>query len=361
MSKTLTDLNRNELILHQPVINPALPEYFQDQYPVFVSLLDKYYDWLVTYADADGRTPIGELQDIAYLKDREISPDRFLQYIFDELASGLAPDNFDIPRFIIKLMPFFYKTKGSTVSAQGFLKFLYGTDIELVYPKQSTFTIGSSEIGAESLKFIQDSYFYQIYSTLIRSDLPISVWKDLYKKFVHPSGWELFAEVRFETTVTNTQIPVSLPVADLGAAAEFLTVTGTAINLNINGVFSPVNVTLIDSAAGVRMYADYGSRNLFSYYNDSDNIIAHAPYNGNYDEKAGPLKVSSFRFSQADDDTNIEFNLSDSGDFFLDNDTPTIFTLDRVNIIQGVSFDNTIETFDETTFDYIAPTGVDSA
>ena len=358
MSKTLTDLNRNELILHQPVINPALPEYFQDQYPVFVSLLDKYYDWLVTYSDTAGRTPVGELQDIAYLKDREISPDRFLQYIFDELASGLAPDNFDIPRFIIKLMPFFYKTKGSTVSAQGFLKFLYGTDIELVYPKNQTFTIGSSEIGVDSLKLIQDSYFYQIYSTLIRSDLPISVWKDLYKKFVHPSGWELFAEVRFESVTTNTAIPVSLPVADLGAAAEILAVTGTATNLNINGVFSPVNVTLIDNEEGIRMYADYGSRNLYDYYAESDGLLALAPYNNNYVTLDQPLAVSSFRFSMADDNTNINFNLSDSGSYFLDGET---LTLDILPVIKGISFDNTIETFDETTFDYIAPTGVDSA
>lgn len=360
MSKTLTDLNRNAQVFHQPVINPALPEYFQDQYPVFVSLLDKYYDWLVDYADADGRNPIGELQNISYLKDREISPDRFLQYIFDELASGLAPDNFDIPRFIIKLMPFFYKTKGSTVSAQGFMKFLYGTDIELVYPKQSTFNIGSSEIGADSLKFIQDSYYYQIYSTLIRSDLPISVWKELYKKFVHPSGWELFAEVRFETVTSNTTLPVAMPIANIGAGAEIMTLSGTA-PLAITAVSAASNVTLIDSADGLRMYADYGSRNLFSYYNDSANIINVAPYNGNYDEKSAPLKVSSFRFSQADDNTYVEFNLSDSGDFFFDNDAPTIFTLDRINTTQGVSFDNTIETFDETTFDYVSPTGIDSA
>ena len=358
MSKTLTDLNRNELILHQPVINPALPEYFQDQYPVFVSLLDKYYDWLVTYSDANGRTPVGELQDIAYLKDREISPDRFLQYIFDELASGLAPDNFDIPRFIIKLMPFFYKTKGSTVSAQGFLKFLYGTDIELVYPKNQTFTIGSSEIGVDSLKFIQDSYFYQIYSTLIRSDLPISVWKELYKKFVHPSGWELFAEVRFETVVTNTKIPVSLPIANLGAAAEILAVTGVA-PLSISGVASDANVTVIESGidAGVRMYAS----DEFNYYKTPANIVDSA-YN-KYGFSWEVIATDSRRFSSTHDAAGAGFDLSNdsAGQFDLSLDAPTLFTLDRLPELRTFSFDNTYETFDENAFAFYPATGVDSA
>ena len=358
MSKTLTDLNRNELVFHQPVINPALPEYFQDQYPVFVTLLDKYYDWLVEYTDEGNRKPVGELQDISYLKDREVSPDRFLQYIFDELASGLAPDNFDIPRFIIKLMPFFYKTKGSTVSAQGFLKFLYGTDIELVYPKNQTFTIGTSEIGAESLKFIQDSYFYQIYSTLIRSDLPISVWKELYKKFVHPAGWELFAEVRFESVTTNTTLPTAMPIAALGAGAEIFTISGITNNLSINAVSGEANVTVIDDNDGIRIYGDFGSRGLFDYYAESDGVLALAPYNNNYVTLDQPLQVSSFKFSMDDDTTYINFNLSDSGTYFIDNDN---ITLDTPPVIKGISFDNTIETFDETTFDYISPTGVDSA
>jgi hypothetical protein len=358
MSKTLTDLNRNELVFHQPVINPALPEYFQDQYPVFVTLLDKYYDWLVEYTDEGNRKPVGELQDISYLKDREVSPDRFLQYIFDELASGLATDNFDIPRFIIKLMPFFYKTKGSTVSAQGFLKFLYGTDIELVYPKNQTFTIGSSEIGAESLKYIQDSYFYQIYSTLIRSDLPISVWKELYKKFVHPAGWELFAEVRFESVTTNTTLPTAMPIAALGAGAEIFTISGTANNLSINAVSGEANVTVVDDNEGIRIYGDFGSRSLFDYYAESDGVLALAPYNNNYVTLDQPLQVSSFKFSMDDDNTYINFNLSDSGTYFMDGDD---VTLDTLPVIKGISFDNTIETFDETTFDYISPTGVDSA
>lgn len=356
MSNTLTDLNTNKLLFHQPSVDTALPEHFQDQYPVFVQLLDKYYYWLThTYGDTSGRKPVSELQAIAYLKDREITADRFLAFIFDELASGLAPDNFDIPRFIIKLLPFFYKTKGTPVSSQGFLKFLFGSDIELEYPKKSMFIVGESEIGAESLKFIQDSFLYQVYSTLIRSDLPISVWRDLYKKYIHPGGWALFAEVRFETKVTNTKLPVSLPIANLGGAAEFFTVTNTA-PMSIVGIGGRSNVTVIDDTLEVRMYGDGG----YNYYDEDYTILSTSPYNNQYVERSEPLSTNSSKFSSDDDNTYIGFNLSDSDEHFLD-DSGSIFTLDRLNRIVSVDFSNTIETFDENAFDFYPTIGVDSA
>jgi len=356
MSNTLTDLNRNKLLFHQPSVDTALPEHFQDQYPVFVQLLNKYYHWLThTYGDTSGRKPVSELQTIAYLKDREITADRFLAFIFDELASGLAPENFDIPRFIIKLMPFFYKTKGTPVSSQGFLKFLFGSDIDLVYPKNSMFVVGESEIGAESSKFIQDSFFYQVYSTLVRSDLPISVWRDLYKKYIHPGGWALFAEVRFETTVTNAKIPVTLPIVNLGAGAGFFTVTNTA-PMSIVGIGGRSNVTVIDDTLQVRMYGDGG----YNYYDASNDILNTSPYNNQYIERAEPLDVNSNRFSDGDESLYIGFNLSDSDEYFLD-DSGSIFTLDRLNRILSIDFSNTIETFDENAFDFYPTIGVDSA
>ena len=128
----------------------------------------------------------------------------FFGYLFRDLIVGMGTVSyfdvlytypfqnqfleFEFIPWNIKLLPFFYKTKGTPVSSQGFLKFLFGSDIELEYPKKSMFIVGESEIGSESLKVIQDSFFYQVYSTLIRSDLPISVWRDLYKKYIHPGG-----------------------------------------------------------------------------------------------------------------------------------------------------------------------------
>ena len=108
------------------------------------------------------------------------------------------------------------------------------------------FIVGESEVGVESLKFIQDSYFYQIYSILIKSDLPISVWRDLYKKYIHPSGWELFSEVSLETLVTTLRLPANMPIAIPDASANVLVVVDEAA-APVIAIGSRANVTVIDS------------------------------------------------------------------------------------------------------------------
>ena len=79
---TLTDYNRNNSNFNQSRVNNVLPEHFQDQYPVLVELVDKYYEWMSEWQDSAGRMPVSELQEIAYLKDRETMPERFFEYMF---------------------------------------------------------------------------------------------------------------------------------------------------------------------------------------------------------------------------------------------------------------------------------------
>ena len=37
----------------------------------------------------------------------------------------------------------------------------YGIDVEVDYPKKDVFTVGSSEIGADSIKFLTNNELYQ--------------------------------------------------------------------------------------------------------------------------------------------------------------------------------------------------------
>jgi hypothetical protein len=356
MPHTLVDLNRNDLIFNQPDVDTVLPSHFQEQYPTFVTLLKKYYDWLQDYTDSDGRNPIGELEDIAYLKDRELTPERFLEFIFDELSSGIGPDAFpeSTSRFFIKLLPFFYKTRGTQVSAEGFLKFLYGENVQLSYPKDQTFIVGESQIGAESVKFLQDSYYYQIYSVLVTSAIPIATWKNLYKTYIHPAGWELFSELVIESLTTNTSLAASMPLSIDDSAPIIL---ANILAVEIGTVSSKANVTIVDSAISTRMYAP----GEYSYYNTSESILDDSPYN-QYSTLVGPLETNSRLFSSTDDVTSIKFNLSNSdGTHTLDDDSAgTIFTLDRLDVFKTIDFSNIIETMDESEFDYYPDSGADT-
>lgn len=50
--------------------------------------------------------------------------------------------------------------------------------------------------GKVDYKKIQDSYYYQDFSYVIRSGIEITTYKDIVKKIIHPAGLEFFGEIR---------------------------------------------------------------------------------------------------------------------------------------------------------------------
>ena len=68
-------------------------------------------------------------------------------------------------------------------------------EVEVEFPKKDIFTVGSSKIGAESLKFIQNGALYQVFSVLIKTAMSAPTWEELYKKFMHPAGFFIGARI----------------------------------------------------------------------------------------------------------------------------------------------------------------------
>ena len=62
---------------------------------------------------------------------------------------------------------------------------------------------------------IQDSFFYQDYSYVVRIGESINQWRESIRRSVHPAGWNVFGEVSFASQVSaNIQIPTAGGVAD---------------------------------------------------------------------------------------------------------------------------------------------------
>ena len=55
--------------------------------------------------------------------------------------------------------------------------------------------------GKVDYKRIQDSYFYQQYSYVIKSGIEISKYKNVLKKLIHPSGLEVFGEIAIRNNI----------------------------------------------------------------------------------------------------------------------------------------------------------------
>ena len=212
---TLRDDNRRELAFPTGRdVEKVLPDHFKTEYPKLVSFLKEYFH----FEDSDG-SPSRLVNDLFYARDINQVDESLLSYIEDELLLGQAYfEGFLDKRTAAKFSHNLYSTKGTKFSIQQFFRMFYGIDVEVDYPKKDVFTVGSSELGAESIKFLTNDELYQTFAIRIISELSQKDWERPYKLFVHPAGMFVGSEVRLENTgLLGTSSPLSIVDSDAGS------------------------------------------------------------------------------------------------------------------------------------------------
>jgi hypothetical protein len=189
--ETLKDYNRLAINFRKSYVQEVLPEYFQESYPAIISFLEGYYEYL----DSDEQWG-GGLNELITIRDFEDTTLQRLNFVLSEIGLGVSSGRFIFPREVLRNFGNFFRVKGSEYSAYGFFRaFFNDNDIELIYPKESLFRVGQSLIGPDDGYTIQDGGIHQIFSIIVKSGKPISEWEALWRKYVHPSGFHLGAEV----------------------------------------------------------------------------------------------------------------------------------------------------------------------
>jgi len=201
--------------LRRNAVTEVLPEYFVTDYPNLVAFLESYYDNL------DSDETIKFINDLFGIRDIERATVTQLDLIFEEIANGASRDYFNDPREVLRQFAEFYRVKGTKFAAEGFFRAFFREDVVIEYPKNNLFVLNdeNSEIGTESLRYIQDGALYQIFSVLLKTSIPIDDWRELYKRFVHPAGFYLGGEVVIENTTVGllgANMPLSIPDSNAG-------------------------------------------------------------------------------------------------------------------------------------------------
>jgi len=181
---------RPKNFLHRKV-REALPEYYAQDYPKLITFLEKYYQFL----DSDGTTSFGkEIKQAFDLRDVHATTQ--LNSLISEIASGLRNgDAFTDARYAATRLAELQRNKGTRFAVEEFFRLFFQDTVEVEFPKKDIFTVGSSKIGTESLKYIQNGQLYQVFSVLIKTALSTSTWEELYKKFMHPAGFFVGARI----------------------------------------------------------------------------------------------------------------------------------------------------------------------
>jgi len=226
-------------------VREALPEYYTSEFPTLVTFLEKYYDFL----DSDnGSHAFGDdIRQLFSKKDAREMPSDLLNNLVSELAGGLETgENFTSTRYALTRLAELARNKGTKFSFQEFFRLFFQQVADVEYGKQSIFNIGdsASQIGVESLKFIQDNELFQTFGLLVKTGIDTSKWSELYKKFVHPAGFYFKGQV-VSDTVGSLNITAPLSLVDSSPGPTIVSEATAAFSLPF--VQSTV---LIDSGGG---------------------------------------------------------------------------------------------------------------
>ena len=330
VDKTTSDLNRRELSLREYIVEDALPSYIVENFPKLVSFLKEYYEF-ENQQDSPARL-IDEL-----FKNRDISQVDLdlLAYIEDELLLGQSYfEGFSDKRAAAKYSNTLYQSKGTKFSIQQFFRTFFNIDPDIVYTKEQVFKVGESEIGPQSQRFLTDDKLYQTFAIQIKSGLPISEWRSVYKLFVHPAGMYLGSEVQLVNIATldidNQRGPgdLEIPTPVLQGIASVDIVARTSMT----GLF---DMRTGDSAGDAPLYrVNLGSRSTYpnpggNDINDLDDITLEE-VNKLYSSIGEYLEPNSPTLDEDDSGASFGFDISSTEtidqDEFTWIETPISFT-----------------------------------
>ena len=119
------------------LINRQVPEFVRDEYPLFITFLEAYYEYLETKQGTQINDLISVSKDLRNLSDVDDSIEDFEQQFFNSFATYLPKDVTVDKAFLIKNVLPIYLSKGSEGSFKLLFRMLFSEELELIYPKNN--------------------------------------------------------------------------------------------------------------------------------------------------------------------------------------------------------------------------------
>ena len=147
------------------------------------------------------------------------------------LLNATATGSIDDGSHIINEDPIDFSNSNVTITdAGGATATIFKADIATATSSVSTTatTVGEytgiRSLVGEDLNRIQDSYYYQDYSYVVKIGNSIADWRDSIKKATHPAGFQVFGQVTFSSLVSaNIQTPAAGSISGFTGDTETFT------------------------------------------------------------------------------------------------------------------------------------------
>ena len=297
--------NRRDPVISTEFSTQVLPEYYIEDNSTLVTFLEKYNQFLDS-AEGDNNFH-HQTQALFASRDAAEVDLGLLDEIIGEIGNGLTRASFfEKPRLMARLLGNFYQQKGGRVSAEGFFRGFFGEEVDVQYGKRDMFIVAESRIGFESAKKIQDNNVFQVLSILIKSGISVSDYELLYKRFVHPAGFNFAGEVLLSGTADPGIAVVTHNPLDSEELA--LTVEPAAAALSLLGTGFGETTGLQDSSDGTQFRIDFKQAEILRYSQDSD-LTANL-FVKYYDDIKTLVNPNSFRFDDSANSGRPDFAMT---------------------------------------------------
>lgn len=246
-------------------IDAILPEHLREN-SKFIAFMNEYFTWM----QLDETSPAAVINQLNEYRNIDLINEDFVKYLEEEYAATIPGNLRDVDkRKLYKQINDIYRAKGSIPSFEALFNLLYGDEIELYYPRQDLMKLSDGNWSESenrylnkgsflsNYNYIQDSYYYQDYSYVIKTKKPFQQWEGAVKKLLHPSGFIVFGGVVIISeaeekklkspkvqpgtffTSSNNVIPVYRPVVIATTRIVETTSTIQTVYLSIANVFGP--------------------------------------------------------------------------------------------------------------------------
>ena len=207
-------------------VESLLPEDLRENSQRLITLVEDYYRFM-----NQGYQPTYELNSISEERDIDTA-EHYLDEIQKEIAASV-PRNITVDRVkLYKNLVKYYNIRGSTDSIETFFKIFLNDNVEVYYPKNDMLIPSDGKWDQNAQRYLtndgflsdkkklQDSYFYQKFSYVIRTGTNVEQWRDVFNKLVHPSGFIFFGEIFLFILALNDKAKMPLFQPGLIAAED---------------------------------------------------------------------------------------------------------------------------------------------
>jgi len=119
------------------LVNQQVPEFVSDEYPLFVSFMEAYYEYLETAQGTEKNNVLELSKDLRYISDVDLSIDAFETNFFNTFADLLPRDVEVNKETLIKNVLPIYLSKGNEKSFKLLFRMLFNDNADIILPQNN--------------------------------------------------------------------------------------------------------------------------------------------------------------------------------------------------------------------------------